>query len=525
VTRRILALALVAVAALAAPAAARRPAADALKAARYLQAWRIEEARAVIEQLAREAPDAPETRWLRGELAFVDGDYAAALAAIEGLDDGALEGNVGALRRLAGTTAAATRGFARLTSAGGHFVIAYPPGKEEAIAELAGDVLERAYDVLRADLGWAPTTPVRVELLPAPRALAEVSTLSEREIETTGTIALCKYNKLMVVTPRATVFGYPWMDTLVHEYAHFVVSGASHDEVPVWLQEGLARFQQTRWRGDPSTALSRTDQHLLAVALRKDDLITFDAMHPSMAKLPSAEAAALAFAEVNTMVGYLHGAIGYPGLRQAIALIRGGKGARRAVAEVHGGDWEAVEAGWKRALREAKLRPQPELAGRAEAPRIRFKKGDGDAEAVGLDEVASAKARRHARLGGMLRARGRSDAAALEYQRALAAAPGDPRIGGKLSRTYLELGRYAEAIELATPLAAADPDDAVPATTLGVAHLATGAPGPAAAAFEAALRVTPFDPAVRCGLADAYQALGRAELAAREAKACALVRR
>ena len=41
-----------------------------------------------------------------------------------------------------------------------------------------------------------------------------MSTLTEKEIETTGTIALCKYGKLMIVTPRATVFGYPWMDTL-----------------------------------------------------------------------------------------------------------------------------------------------------------------------------------------------------------------------------------------------------------------------------------------------------------------------
>ena len=108
----------------------------------------------------------------------------------------------------------------------------------------------------------------------------------------------------MVVSPRATIFGYPWMDTLAHEYTHLVVSRLSHDTVPVWLQEGLTRLEQTRWRHPPELQLSATEQALLAAALRKGRLITFDEMHPSMAKLPSQEAAALAYAEVYTLVGW-----------------------------------------------------------------------------------------------------------------------------------------------------------------------------------------------------------------------------
>ena len=60
----------------------------------------------------------------------------------------------------------------------------------------------------------------------------------------------------MVVSPRATIFGYPWMDTLAHEYTHLVVSRLAHDAVPVWLQEGLARLEQTRWRKGPELQLS-----------------------------------------------------------------------------------------------------------------------------------------------------------------------------------------------------------------------------------------------------------------------------
>ncbi len=498
---------------------------EVVRAARLLGSWRFEEARELIAKLSAAEPDAPETRYLRAELAFLDGNYSGALELLDGLRAGDVDGNVGALRALAGSTLEATKGFGSVKSSGGHFVISYPPGKDEAIVELAGEVLEAAYRAMRDDFGYQAPGVVRVELLSAPSALAQVSTLSEKEIETTGTIALCKYGKLMVVTPRATVFGYPWMDTMVHEYVHYVVSRLSHDRVPVWLQEGLARFQQVRWRGPATRPLSAVDEYLLATALKADSLISFDDMHPSMAKLPSQKAAALAFAEVATMVQYLHQEKGYDGLRRIIAQVKAGKNARRAVADVMDQKWDAVESGWQQSLRAAKLRSSPAMAGRAQARRIRFKKGEGEDENVGADEVASAKARKYTRLGGLLRARGMNQAAAVEYEKALAVVgPTDPFVAGKLSRTYLELENYERSIELAKPLLDLDESDATPATTLGLAYLATGQADEASSAFELALRVSPFDPAVRCGLADAYQKLRRRELAGREQRACDLLR-
>jgi tetratricopeptide (TPR) repeat protein len=295
--------------------------------------------------------------------------------------------------------------------------------------------------------------------------------------------------------------------------------------VPVWLQEGLARFQQVRWRGPATRPLSAVEEHLLAGALKDNSLISFDDMHPSMAKLPSQKAAALAFAEVATMVAYVHQETGYEGLRKVIGGVKAGRNARKAVAEVMNRKWDDVEKGWKTYLRAAKLRTTPALAGRAQSPRIRFKKGEGETENVGAEEVASARARKYTRLGGLLRARGMNEAAAIEYEKALAVVgPSDPFIAGKLSRTYLELQNYERSIELARPLVALDESDAAPATTLGLAYLATGQAQEAVGAFELALRVSPFDPAVRCGLADAYAKLAREPQAAREQRACDLVR-
>jgi tetratricopeptide (TPR) repeat protein len=388
-------------------------------------------------------------------------------------------------------------------------VIRYAPGHDAAIAELAGEILDSAWQTIGDDLGLSPADPIRVEILGAPADLAKLSPLTEAEIETTGTIALSKYNKLMVVSPRATIFGYPWMDTLAHEYTHLVVSRVSHDAVPVWLQEGLARLEQTRWRKGPELQLSTTEQALLSAALRKGRLITFEEMHPSMAKLPSQEAAALAYAEVYTLVGWMQQKIGYKGIRDVLATQEAGKSARRAVGEALNLSWPAVEKEWRAHLKgDAKAR-----AGKP----IKFGKGGVDSENAGIEAV-SPRARKHARLGGMLRARGMLEPAVVEYGKALAGGP-DPFVAGKLARTLVELGRFDRAIELAKPLAAADDHDAVAAVTLGIARSARQDWPQAIAAYEQALRVSPFDPQTRCGLAEAYGQV-KDSRATRERAAC-----
>jgi tetratricopeptide (TPR) repeat protein len=323
-----------------------------------------------------------------------------------------------------------------------------------------------------------------------------------------------------VVTPRATIFGYQWMDTLVHEYVHYVVSRVSHDHTPVWLHEGLARFEQVRWRKEKD-ALGPPESQLLAKALKKDALISFDAMHPSMAKLPSQEAAALAFAEVFTMIGFLHEQVGFEGLRNILALLKEGKDARQAVAEVTLKPFADVETLWKAHLKTLPL----DTSGADDSPTIRFRKGKSDDENVGLDSIANKEAKKFTRLGGMLRARGLTAAAAVEYEKALKATPTPERfILSKLARTYLELQKYERAAELVGPLVAKDERDAAIATTLGRALLALNDPSGARDALEQALRISPFDPMVRCGLRDAYQALGDAR-AAREQKACQTLQR
>jgi tetratricopeptide (TPR) repeat protein len=511
-------LALIAVVATAQAAPPRRDrtvTGDVIKAARFLNSARLDDARSLLADLEKRAPDSPEVKWLRAELAFQSGDYANALALLDKLPDSAVDGMVGSTKKLTRSTLAVVDTFVDVKSPKGHFVIRHAPGPDATIAILAGEVLDAAWEAIGDDLGLKPADPIRVELLGAPADLAKLSPLTESEIETTGTIALSKYNKLMVVSPRATIFGYPWMDTLAHEYTHLIVSRISQDTVPVWLQEGLARFEQIRWRRGPAVQLTNSEQAMLTTALKKGRLITFDEMHPSMAKLPSQDAAALAYAEVYNLVGWMHGKVGFKGLREILSAQKDGKSARRAVSETLELPWSKVEQAWHASLKPVAA---PVRAGKP----IKFGKGGQDSENVGLEQV-NARARKHARLGGMLRARGALEAAAVEYEKALAVGP-DPFVAGKLARTLVELGRYDRAIELATPLVAADDHDAVAAVTLGIARQARQEFPQAITAFEQALRVSPFDPTTRCGLAEAYGKTSDGR-AARERAACDQLKR
>lgn len=140
-----------------------------------------------------------------------------------------------------------TKDFLKTTSDDGRYVAFYPPGPESVMIPHLLRVLEKADKNLEAILGYRQPGPIRIEVFPTTNELAAVSTLSVEEIERTGTIALCKWDRLMLTSPGALVRGYRWTDTAAHEFVHLVVSRMTFDRAPVWLQEGLARSLEHRW--------------------------------------------------------------------------------------------------------------------------------------------------------------------------------------------------------------------------------------------------------------------------------------
>ena len=218
-----------------APAAARAAgAADILAASRkvdgLLDAWHFGQADAALEALRKTAPTAPEVSYLDGYSKFMHGDYDGAAHALATAAQAAnASPDVKMLADLAKEARDAIKDHKEERTA--HIVIRYP-AEDAVLVPYARDTLEAAYQALHDDLGFDAEIPIRVEFYRSPSDLAAVSSLSQAEVARTGTIALCKWARLMVTTPRALAYGYPWLDSINHELVHYAVSTLTGDKRP-----------------------------------------------------------------------------------------------------------------------------------------------------------------------------------------------------------------------------------------------------------------------------------------------------
>lgn len=421
---------------------------------------------------------------------FYAGDYEGAADGIAELrNDPHSASALGELADVIVDTHETTKSYETFTHE--NFEVRYAPGGDEILVPYAVDTLRAATEALEAELGVKMVSPVRLEIYPDAESLAQVSTLSVDAIRNTGTIALCKWGRLMIASPRALMHGYPWLDTIAHEYVHLLLTKASLDRAPVWLQEGLAKFLETRWRQDePSLRNDPASNQLLYDAVQAEELLDFDQLHPSIALLPTQEAASLAFAQVSSFIEMYYQEHGREGIQQALYLVGEGEDARRALAGVAGVSWKSLEARWKKALSKVPKPPPARLI-------PRYLRG----EATEQDELAGVeldRARNYLRLGDLLWTRSRPAAASVEYGKAHKAAPGDPVVASRYARSAIAGGRPKEAIGPLMLTLERYPTHAPALSSLATALFRTSRFDLAKRAANQAIALNPFDPQPHC---------------------------
>lgn len=472
--------------------------------------WRFDEADRALAALAKNHPGEPATLVAKGFERFFAGDFRAAAAEYRAAAAAApASRDLKDMIELAEGSAKVTDGYLERRSA--HFVFRFA-AEDTVLADYGLESLEAAVVALEADLGFAPSRPIAVDILRHGGDLATMTTLAETEIERTGTVAVSKWSRIMLTSPRAMRLGYEWQDSLAHEYVHYVVAALTHDRAPVWLQEGLAKFLEHRWRAPIGLSLNPSMQHFLAKGLGNGKLIGFDAMHPSMAKLPRAEDATLAFAEVTTAMACLHARGGSAALREVLATVRDGGDARVAVARAFGGtgSWADFEHAWRQFMQGLHLKTLPGME--PLVPKYK-KRGSGSVAAPNEDEASGSggESERFLRLGNMMLLRNRPRAASVEYEKGFKIAGGGNWIFPvKLGRTYLALGEYEQALKAIAGAEATYPELPWPHLIAGQAMLGKGDAKAAVGPLLMSLAVNPYDPSVHCSLADAYQRIPEA---------------
>jgi tetratricopeptide (TPR) repeat protein len=477
-----------------------------------MELWDYEGAGELLDGLSTIDPAHTATLFMRGKLLFHQGEYAAS---IEALDQALLvtpeAGSIQTLRNLVAETADVVRDYAVHTTADGLFEIRYDPSRDAVLIPWAEETLEAAYYEIGYDVGYWPEPPIRVEIYPEARTLARVSSLTEEAIEGSGTIALCKYNKLMFTSPRATLRGYGWRTTLAHEYVHYVVGHHVRADVPIWMHEALAKYLEERWTGTREIRMTPHREELLSERVEANTLITFEQMHPSMAYLPTPEDASVAYAEVFTVMEYLVSRRGSGVIRELLGHLRDGHGPLEAIEQTIGESFPVFEENWMGYLRG---RPRVEIPGDFEDEIQLMPESGADAGVDRLAGIESVEAQDYLRLGELLRARDMGAAAVVEYQKAeLLLGSVNPLLQNALARALLDLDRPEDALEAVAEVVEWHPSFYPSHLHRGEALSRLDRPEDALESLILAGGINPFDPAVHTLLSSVYQVLGDAERA------------
>jgi tetratricopeptide (TPR) repeat protein len=474
-----------------------------------------ERAATLLDQVEPAQRARPDALFQRGMIAFHLGNYEAAVTDMEkAIADAPRSPHLSDWRKLLEWATSArdiTRNFLEAKSRDGRYVVRYAEGPDAVLVPYALDALERADKAIAKHLGIKLPSPVRLELYPSARVLAKVSSLTLEHIETTGTVALCKWNRLMVTTPRSLLYGYPWLDTINHELVHLALTRASKNQAPVWFHEGLAKLFERTWRGvEPAAYLQPATDALLISAAHESRLISFDRMHPSIAMLPSQEDAALAFAQVVTFLERFRSEEGDKGLTSAIQHIARGEDARAALSKVAGEPFSTIEGLWKDSLAARPLE-------KGQVPkelRMHFVEGGGADESL---DVSEERARKHLRVGDLLWGRGKTTAAAKEYERGQRYDMRDPILASRVARSSLATKDANRALDALRGALATHPNHAPLHALRGTALAALAKNAEAAEALREAIRLNPFDPTPHCTLA---RVSSEASETSRERAAC-----
>ena len=396
-----------------------------------------------------------------------------------------------------------------------NFKIRYAHPKDIILAEYAKDVLEKSRFEIGVDLEAYPQEPIIVEIYPDMKSFTLASTLPAENVEKTGVVGICKFNRIMILSPRLLPKGYTWADTLAHEYVHYLLFVKSENTVPVWLHEGIAKFEEKRWKEKENNVISPFYETILSEALEKDKLVPIEKMHPSLAMLESAREAQLAFAQSGTMVGHLVDNWGQNALVDLVDAMRETDDYELAIEKVTNLEFPLFYDSWEKDLRSKNLEQKiPDV--RVKGVRIKNTEKESSDGSEDLIDIDDNRARDYTRLGDLLKLRGRLNPASYEYEKALSLDPYSPIISSRLASTLNSIGESKKAREVLYPILNFYPNHMDIHMILGRIYLDEGNLNKAQQEYLTAVYINPYDPEVHASLILLYDKLGQPELKERE---------
>lgn len=472
-----------------------------LKGYELAQDWDLISAEKLSNSLLKDHPKSGDAHFLNARVEFLKGNYEHSWRILERVGDSYKE--VLEFKKRVDATRKATKNF--ITRETAHFRFRYEEGPDEVLLVYAEEVLEKSYQVLGKILDYYPQKKVLIEFYPDRKPFSKISPLTLQDILTSGTVALCKYNRIMMISPGSLVRGFNWMDTLSHEYVHFLLTKKSRNRLPLWMHEGIAKLLETRWR-DELDYMSPIMETILSGALKNDYRIKLEDMMPSLAKLKTAKDVQLAYAEVSTMMEFLAELKGAEIFIQFLEDLAKGIRFEESFQNRTGFDILSFQNNWEIWAKKKELKFIPGITALTKEFKNQ-KKSEKNFKGLG-----TRRAKDLTFLGDILKSRDHYSAAILEYQKAKEeSSTHSPILFNKLAGTYIQTRKYDEAELLLKESLEYYSDFHTTLANLGELYFVSERFDKAQEYLEKAIRINPFNPFIHTRLIELYDRMSMTE--------------
>ncbi len=193
------------------------------------------------------------------------------------------------------------------------------------------------------DLGTDFGESTRVYLAPSSRKFQEIQPRGEIPSWSVA-VAYPSLNLIIIQSPRVAPRGNVNLkEVFMHEFTHIAVGRAfkGREEVPRWLDEGLAMYVSRQWDFSRVSTMTR--------AVLTNSLIPLSEISQGFPQ--EAERAELAYSESFYLISFLISKYGKERFHRFIASYGGGKGLRGALMDIYGMRLEELEEEWRNYLR------------------------------------------------------------------------------------------------------------------------------------------------------------------------------
>lgn len=223
-----------------------------------------------------------------------------------------------------------------------NFKLKFEGVETEGIADKAAEILRNAYKQVGKDFDLYPRATVPVIIYPA----VELKKLDYFPDWAAGTYdGKIRFGEDLGKDPLMM------QGVLYHEYAHVIVKILGADNVPLWLNEGIAEYAA---KGFKTAAVNKSRKELIAKAIEKETIFSLDklgAMDLSKLSYLSPNRIELVYAQSEAFVQYLINRSSLYDIKKLLQELGKGTNIYKAVKNTLFVELEVLERDWQNEYR------------------------------------------------------------------------------------------------------------------------------------------------------------------------------